>query len=71
MMTASASSSTRRSCTMMRADVVADLDLHERVDAVRGELAADPGRVRVDDLPEQQLGADRDDVTAQVGRIRS
>jgi hypothetical protein len=32
-------------------DVVADLDLGERVDAVRRELAADPRRVGIDDLP--------------------
>ena len=44
------------------ADVVADLHLHEGVDAVRGELLTHPGRVRVDDLPEQELGADRQDV---------
>ncbi len=55
-------------------DVVADLDLDERVDAVRRELAADPRRVRIDDLAEQQLGPDGEDVTthggsASLGRV--
>src|SRR5439155_16866775 len=38
--------------------VVADLGLEERVDPGEGELLADPGRVRIDDLAEQQLGPD-------------
>ena len=45
--------------------VVAHLGLEEAVDAAGGELLADPGRVGVDDLAEQQLGADGDDVAAQ------
>ena len=46
-------------------DVVADLHLHERVDAVRRQLPADPRRVGIDDLAEQQLGADRENVAAK------
>ena len=44
--------------------VVAHLHLEVRVDARRGQLLADPRRVGVDDLAEQQLGADGDDLTA-------
>ena len=44
-------------------EVVADLHLQQRVDAVGGELLAEPRAVGVDDLTEQQLGADGDDVT--------
>ena len=44
--------------------VVADLRLAQVLDAAEGELLADPRRVRVDDLPEQQLGADGDHLTA-------
>jgi len=44
------------------AEVVADLDLEMRVDAAQGELLADPCRIGVDDLAEQQLGADGNDV---------
>ena len=43
--------------------VVADLAVLERVDAHRRELLADPRAVRVDDLAEEQLGADRQNVT--------
>ena len=35
-----------------------------RIDARRGELLADPGAVGVDDLAEQQLGADRKNFTS-------
>ena len=49
----------RRSDGLDAADVVADLDLQQRVDAVGGQLLADPRRVGVDDLAEQQLGPDR------------
>ena len=45
-------------------EVVTDLPLGQRVDAVGGELLPDPRRVGVDDLAEQQLGADGDDVTS-------
>ena len=45
-------------------EVVADLGLEVRVDAGQRELLADPRRVGVDDLAEQQLGADGDDFTA-------
>ena len=45
-------------------DVVPHLHLRQRVDPVGGQLLADPRRVGVDDLPEQQLGADRQDVAA-------
>ena len=38
--------------------VVADLHLEVRGDAVGRQLLADPRRVGVDDLSEQQLGAD-------------
>ena len=41
--------------------VVADLRLEVGVDAHERELLTDPRRVGVDDLPEQQLGTDRDD----------
>ena len=40
------------------AEVVAHLHLVAAVDARQGELLADPRRVRVDDLSEQELGAD-------------
>ena len=46
--------------------VVADLHLQQRVDAVGSEVLAEPRAVGVDDLPEQQLGADGDDVTAHL-----
>ena len=46
--------------------VVADLDLEVGVDAGQGQLLADPGRVGVDDLAEEQLGADGDDLAAHV-----
>ena len=45
------------------AQVVADLAVLHRVDADRGELLADPRGVRIDDLAEQELGADREDVS--------
>src|SRR5690606_33366910 len=41
------------------------------VDAGQGQLLADPGRVGVDDLAEQQLGADRHDLTAHRGTSSS
>ena len=44
--------------------VVADLGLEERVDARQRETLADPRRVGVDDLAEEQLGADGDDLTS-------
>ncbi len=44
-------------------EVVAHLAVLARVDPHRGELLTDPGTVRVDDLAEQQLGADGEDVT--------
>ena len=62
--TASAFSSISRSAAIIAAEVVADLAVLHRVDADRGELLADPARVRVDDLAEQQLGADREDVSS-------
>ena len=46
------------------ADVVADLDLEQRVDAVGGEVLPEPRRVGVDDLAEQQLGPHRQHVAA-------
>ena len=45
-------------------EVVADLGLKMRVDADERQLLADPARIGVDDLAEQQLGADRDDFAA-------
>ena len=44
-------------------EVVADFDLQQRVDAVGSQLLSHPRTVGVDDLAEQQLGADGDDVT--------
>ena len=41
-------------------EIVADLGLEVRIDAGERQLLADPGRIAVDDLAEQQLGADRD-----------
>ncbi len=46
--------------------VVADRAMLERVDARRRELFPDPRTVRVDDLTEQQLGADREDLTPHL-----
>ena len=43
--------------------VVADLGLEVRVDADHRQVLTDPRRVRVDDLAEEQLGADGDDFT--------
>ncbi len=43
--------------------VVAHLAVLVTLDARRRELLADPGTVGVDDLAEQQLGADRQDLT--------
>ena len=48
-------------------EVVADLDLEVRVDTGQGQLLTDPGRVGIDDLAEQQLGADGDDFAAHAG----
>ena len=39
----------------------------EAVDAAERQLLADPGRVGVDDLPEQQFGSDGDDLAAHAG----
>jgi hypothetical protein len=47
-------------------EVVADFGLEMRIDAGQGQLAADPGGVGIDDLAEQQLGADGDDFAAHV-----
>ena len=49
-------------------EVVADLAVLAGVDARGGELLADPRAVGVDDLAEQQLGADREDVTPHPTR---
>src|SRR4029077_4027926 len=46
--------------------VVAHLGLEQAVDAVGGQLLADPGRVRVHDLAEQELGADGQDVATHT-----
>ena len=46
--------------------VVADRAVLVRVDARRRELLADPRTVRVDDLPEQQLGPDRENLTPHL-----
>ena len=51
--------------------IVADLGLVVAVDTDEGELLADPRRVRVDDLPEQQFGADRDHFTLHVSSERN
>ena len=45
------------------ANIVADLDLYERVDPMKCQLAAHPGRVRIDDLAEQQLGSNSQHIT--------
>ena len=50
--------------------VVADLGLEVRVDAREREPLAEPGRVRIDDLTEQQLGADRHHLAAHHGPVR-
>ena len=50
--------------------VVADLGLEVRVDAGERELLAEPGRVRIDDLTEQQFGADRHHLAAHRGPVR-
>ena len=62
--TASASSSSRRSARLDAPDVVADLDLQQRPDAVQGQPITDPRRVGVVDLTEQELRPDGEDVTA-------
>ena len=49
--------------------VVADLRLEDVLDAAQRQLLADPGRVGVDDLPEQQLGADRHDLGPVAGHL--
>ena len=69
-MTASASSSSAAQRGDDAAEVVADLDLEQRVDAAERQLLADPRRVGVDDLAEQQLGADGQDVTSHGDRLR-
>ncbi len=46
--------------------VVADDPMLVGVDPRRRELLADPGAVAVDDLPQQQLGADREYLTSHV-----
>ena len=45
-------------------DVVADLRLEVGVDACESQLLTDPRRVGVDDLAQQELGADGDHFTA-------
>ena len=76
--TASAWSSISRIARDHPAEVVADLAVLHRVDADGRELLTDPRGVRVDDLAEQQLGADRQDVSSHSwtpasrgGRCRS
>ncbi len=48
-------------------EIVADLGLEMRIDPGQSQLLADPGRVAIDDLAEQQLGADGDDLAAHGG----
>ena len=62
--TASADASISRIAVDHPAEVVADLAVLHRVDPDRSELLADPRGVGVDDLAEQQLGADREDVSS-------
>jgi hypothetical protein len=50
-------------------EVVAHLDLSVAVDPRRRELLADPRRVRIDDLAEQQFGPDRNHLGAHPGRL--
>ena len=70
-MTASARSrSSRRHCDHA-VEVVADLAVLAGVDAGGRELLADPRAVGVDDLAEQQLGADREDVTPHPAAFAS
>ena len=68
--TASASSSSRRSAASMRPTLSPTLTCGSEAMPLSGELLADPRRVGVDDLAEQQLGADGEDVTAH-GRPRA
>ena len=65
-MTASLRSSARRIDGDDAPEVVPDLGLEVRVDAGERQLLADPGRVAVDDLAEQQLGAYGDDLAAHA-----
>jgi hypothetical protein len=44
--------------------IVTNLQLIERVDTRESQLLADPGRVRIGDLAEQQLGTDRNHLAA-------
>ena len=62
-MTESLPSRSSRSACDHPGQVVADLAVLVAVDAGVGELLADPGAVRVDDLAEDELGADRQDLT--------
>ena len=50
--------------------VVTDRRVHEAVHADRRERLPDVGRVRVDDVAEQQLGADRHDLSAHRSGAR-
>src|SRR5262249_2103974 len=52
-------------------EVVAHLAVLVGIEARRGEVLTDPRAVGVDDLAEQQLGADREDVNAHVARSRT
>src|SRR5262249_34594443 len=47
-------------------EVVAHLPVLVAVDPRVGELLADPGAVRVDDLPEQELRSDREHLASHV-----
>ncbi len=46
--------------------VVSDLGLVERINSSLGQLFTNPGRVRIDDLTEQQFGANRHHFTTHA-----
>ena len=54
----------RAASASMRPTLSPTFTWRQRGDAAGGQLLADPRRVGVDDLPEQQLGADGEDVTS-------
>ena len=60
-------------CAAQRVDeaieVVAHLGLKERIEPDEGQLLADPAGVSIDDLTQQQLGADRDHFNVHLGNL--
>jgi hypothetical protein len=47
--------------------IVSNLGLKVRVDSVPSKLLAEPTRVRINDLAQQQLGANRNNLTTHNG----